>query len=118
MTEVENLNTILKSYDYEIPPFQRDYSWQKEHVEDFWNDAWDSINDDNTNYYFGPIVLVKTKDDLIFKVVDGQQRITTLSILISVIRDISTITENGDVHANTINYLMSDRTREKIPSLK
>jgi len=118
MTEVENLNTILKSYDYEIPQFQRDYSWQKEHVEDFWNDAWDSINDENSNYYFGPIVLVKTKDDLIFKVVDGQQRITTLSILISVIRDISLTTENGDVHANTINYLVSDRTREKIPSLK
>jgi uncharacterized protein with ParB-like and HNH nuclease domain len=118
VTEVENLNTMLKSYDYEIPKYQRNYSWQKEHVEDFWNDACDSIEENNKNYYFGPIVLVKTSDELIFKVVDGQQRITTLSILISVIRDISTSTSNGDVHANSISYLISDRSREKIPSLK
>ena len=63
----------------------RNYSLEKEHVEDFWNDAWDTINENNNNYYFGPMILVKTNQSSTFKIVDGQQRITTLSILISVI---------------------------------
>jgi uncharacterized protein with ParB-like and HNH nuclease domain len=116
VTETEDLNTILQTYQYEIPQFQRNYSWEKEHVEDFWNDAWDTINENNNNYYFGPMILVKTNQSSTFKIVDGQQRITTLSILISVIRDIATKTGNIDVHANTIMYLMNSLKR--IPSLK
>jgi uncharacterized protein with ParB-like and HNH nuclease domain len=118
VTETEDLNTILQSYQYVIPPFQRDYSWQTEHVEDFWNDASDSIKENNDNYYFGPMILVKTNHSSTFKVVDGQQRITTLSILLSVIRDIATQTGNGEVRANTMVYLMNSLKRVKIPSLK
>jgi len=118
MTETEDLNTILQSYQYVIPPFQRDYSWQTEHVVDFWNDASDSIKENNDNYYFGPMILVKTNHSSTFKVVDGQQRITTLSILLSVIRDIATQTGNGEVRANTMVYLMNSLKRVKIPSLK
>ncbi len=117
MTDVENLNSLLKTSNFIIPQFQRNYSWEKEHVEDFWNDAWDSINEKNTNYYFGPIVLVKIKNSSDFKVVDGQQRITTLSILLSVIRDISKITENGEVFQFTGNYLYDDMKKEKTSRL-
>lgn len=75
-----------------VPRFQRGYSWERKHVESFWNDlcqfAKDSGDKDGpTKYFLGPIViLVKSKDEI--AILDGQQRLATATILFCVLRDL------------------------------
>ncbi|MDF1736550.1 MAG: DUF262 domain-containing HNH endonuclease family protein [Minwuia sp.] len=67
---------------FRIPRFQRDYSWKEEHWEDLWSDIQDLINDPGTEaHYMGYLVLQPTPDRS-FDIIDGQQRITTLSLFI------------------------------------
>lgn len=65
---------------YEIPKFQRDYSWEMEHWDDLWQDIR-SLNSDESEHYMGYLVL-QSSDNKNFHVIDGQQRLTTLSILV------------------------------------
>jgi uncharacterized protein with ParB-like and HNH nuclease domain len=78
------LQEIL-STRFVIPKFQREYSWKKEQVEEFWDDCYDYNS--MKNYAFGPMVF-KTNDSYSSLVIDGQQRITTCVILITFLRDI------------------------------
>lgn len=66
---------------YEIPKFQRDYSWENEQWDELWQDIQAVVNGLEPGHYLGYVVL-QTKDDKNFKVFDSQQRITTISILI------------------------------------
>ena len=65
---------------YEVPPFQRDYSWDKEEWEDLWLDLL--ALDQEGDHYMGYLVLQETKEPKKFIIIDGQQRITTISLLI------------------------------------
>ncbi len=72
-----------------IPSYQRRYSWEDEHFQDLWNDL--SNIDSGGSHFFGTIVFMSgthvaggTNE---IDVVDGQQRITTISILLCAIRD-------------------------------
>ena len=76
---------------YEIPKFQRDYSWNSEQWDDLWQDIQSVVQDLEPGHYLGYLVL-QTRDDKNFKVIDGQQRITTISILIlAVIKSLQTL---------------------------
>jgi uncharacterized protein with ParB-like and HNH nuclease domain len=79
-------------YAFEIPPYQRPYAWEKDQAHDLLNDLLDAM--DNTKasggvYFLGSIVLIKSPGSAAAKVVDGQQRLTTLTILLSVLRDLT-----------------------------
>lgn len=71
-----NKSTIdsIKSYKFEIPFYQRAYSWKKQDIEKLISD----INN-KEGHYLGNIVLKKNDDKFI--VIDGQQRLTTIYIL-------------------------------------
>jgi uncharacterized protein with ParB-like and HNH nuclease domain len=99
------LKTLLISQQFKIPQFQRNYSWKKDQLVEFWDDACEAIDEHNTNYFFGPMVLIKNNDLSYFKVVDGQQRLTTVTILISIMKDI--FEEIGDTYhyGKMENYL-------------
>lgn len=79
---------------YQMPEYQRPYSWDKERVEQLWADiseAYKNHQEDNemdANYFLGSLVVVKDKNGA-YDVVDGQQRITTLMILFCVLRDLN-----------------------------
>lgn len=77
---------------FEVPPFQRDYSWDKEE----WEDLWLDLNglDDEGDHYMGYVVLQETKESKNFLIIDGQQRITTISILI--IAAVKLLEDKGD----------------------
>jgi len=67
---------------YHVPPFQRDYSW----TEDEWDDLWQDIlglfeADGEPAHYMGYLVL-QSSDSKRFDIIDGQQRLTTISVLI------------------------------------
>jgi hypothetical protein len=89
----QNVGAIFSDiYELEIPPFQRPYDWEMEHARALLLDLVDALDNQETNgglYFLGSLVLVKTPDKPPSKVIDGQQRLTTLTILLSVLRDLT-----------------------------
>ncbi len=81
MSDFITLNTILgNGKSYMVPIYQRDYSWSKDDWEDLWHDILEIPND--KTHYLGYMVLQPenaSKDS--YWIIDGQQRLTTLSIL-------------------------------------
>jgi len=88
------IKEIFKTNFYEIPKYQRPYVWKKgTQVVDFWEDLIFQYeqeikynNETKTNLFLGTLILNKRKDDK-FLVVDGQQRMTTIFILLVAIRN-------------------------------
>src|SRR6056297_2629476 len=78
-----DVESLLDSSYFHIPRFQRPYSWEDEHVQEFWDDVVANQADD---YFIGSMVVFK-KSKQRFGVVDGQQRLTTITILLCVLRD-------------------------------
>lgn len=79
----KEIQDIFSSGYFQIPRFQRPYSWGREEVENFWNDI---ISDTSDNYFIGSMVVYQTRKPY-FGIVDGQQRLTTITVVLSVIRD-------------------------------
>ena len=69
------------SLKYTVPRFQRDYSWQEEQWEDLWEDVIELSKEKIPSHYMGYLVL-QSSDNINFTVIDGQQRLATISILI------------------------------------
>jgi hypothetical protein len=82
---------------YQVPLFQRDYSWTEENWEDLWQDILGLHRNPNTSHYMGAIVLQNAKEsDQQFTIIDGQQRLATLSIIAIVVIDkIKQLAEKG-----------------------
>ncbi len=67
---------------YSVPAFQRDYSWTEEEWADLWSDIVETTRvDGEPAHYMGYLVL-QTSNGKIFDVIDGQQRLTTLSLIV------------------------------------
>jgi uncharacterized protein with ParB-like and HNH nuclease domain len=66
---------------YEIPKFQRDYTWEIEQWDDLWHDINLLRKNEESDHYMGYVVL-QSSDNKNFQIIDGQQRLTTLSIII------------------------------------
>nr|VFK65329.1 MAG: Uncharacterized conserved protein, contains ParB-like and HNH nuclease domains [Candidatus Kentron sp. TUN] len=67
---------------YRVPPFQRDYAWTSEEWDDLWQDiSPENGGEDRTPHYLGYLVL-QSMDNKRFHIIDGQQRLTTISIII------------------------------------
>ncbi|MEI0567105.1 DUF262 domain-containing protein [Brachyspira pulli] len=76
----------MKNKKFIIPDYQRPYSWDFEKCEILWNDLVDFYEnkiDDNDEYFLGTIVTCKTAEGL--EIIDGQQRITSLTLLLRVL---------------------------------
>jgi len=79
----KSVDDLLKGNIFLIPRFQREYSWESDHVTAFWNDI---IENFNSSYFIGAMVVYKVGRSTL-AVVDGQQRLTTITILLCAIRD-------------------------------
>jgi hypothetical protein len=80
------VGSLLEGKYFQIPRYQRPYSWEQSHLEEFWRDAvQDRTNDEE--FFIGSIVTAKPKNELVNAVVDGQQRLTTITILLCVLRN-------------------------------
>ena len=79
-TDTEDLKELLSNgKSYSVPPYQRDYSWKEEHWDDLWADVC-AVNQFKNTHYMGAIVLQDHRDKS-YSIIDGQQRLATLSIL-------------------------------------
>ena len=91
-----------------IPVYQRAYSWEKEQWETFLNDLIEQIEGQN-NYFFGNILLETLKKDTKYEIIDGQQRITTLTIFIRAILNVLSKRKN-EIILNEFDF----QTKESI----
>ena len=78
---------FTSDYQFTIPSFQRAYTWQTENIEQLVNDLQDACADPDTPYFLGSLILVKDGPTQ-YQVIDGQQRLISLSIIISVLREL------------------------------
>lgn len=118
-------------YVFTIPGYQRPYAWGEEQAEELLGDLVSALGDapvllsDAAPYFLGSIVLIKTEASPEATVVDGQQRLTTLTLLLSAIRATvndaavqtgitKRIYEHGDVvSATQARYRLSLRERDR-----
>lgn len=79
------------SYQFEIPDYQRPYAWTTEQASELFEDLVSAMQDArvtgaNSQYFLGSIVLIKNDREPKASVVDGQQRLSTLTMLFAVLR--------------------------------
>lgn len=90
-----------------IPPYQRRYSWEEKNWKDLWNDLIELKEEDS--HFFGSIVFMikppETGKKNIREISDGQQRITTISILLCAIRDFLKKKNKKDLAKTIEEYL-------------
>lgn len=101
-TSTVSLSDIIgNGKTYTVPPYQRDYSWEKDHWEDLWNDIV-SVKESNNFHYMGSIVLQNIGDKK-YHVIDGQQRFSTLTLIVlAIINKLNTLIKNEiEVENNT-----------------
>ena len=88
-TEAKLLAFIKKSPQFVIPIYQRTYSWTEKECRQLWDDILRTgSNDDITTHFFGSIVYIEKGLSQVISqspllVIDGQQRLTTVTLLIT-----------------------------------
>lgn len=91
LAEDYQLAKVFKGdFAYRIPSYQRPYSWEKGHAEELFSDIHGFSEEGSADGYFlGSIVLIKEDKKPAAEVIDGQQRLTTLSILICCLAELA-----------------------------
>jgi uncharacterized protein with ParB-like and HNH nuclease domain len=83
---------FTSKFEYHIPSYQRPYAWEKEQAETLFDDLLDFYRNQpkDDNYFLGSIVLIKEDDENkpLSYVIDGQQRLTSLTIFLSVVASV------------------------------
>jgi hypothetical protein len=90
----------------QMPHYQRSYSWGEKEALELLNDILEAV-DENTAHFIGAIVLIEGQTRGVLEIVDGQQRLTTLTILFCVLRDL----ESDPEEAARIHNLIADPHR-------
>ncbi len=100
-----SISTILNDF-YAVPDFQREYVWEQEHVEKLLQDILDEFYDEEgrqvegPEYFLGSVVACKD-DNGILQLIDGQQRMTTIYLVLCAARD--ALNESGEKPPDWLN---------------
>ncbi|GAA7183196.1 hypothetical protein HpBGD63_14450 [Helicobacter pylori] len=101
--ELLDLDGVVEKGVFEIPSYQRGYAWQKEQLEDFWNDLEHVSKLGDKFHYMHSLTLRELENELessAFEIIDGQQRLATSLILLGLL---AKITQNKDPKYSLIN---------------
>lgn len=81
---------------YRIPRFQRDYSWTDDEWEDLWADILGTIQEGGEPAHYMGYLVLQSQDEKSFDVIDGQQRLTTLTIIVlAVLKNLQRLVEDN-----------------------
>ncbi|KOF56113.1 hypothetical protein AGR56_04105 [Clostridium sp. DMHC 10] len=97
-----------------IPEYQRPYSWEKENCEQLFDDIYESNRDNE--YFLGTIILQELESigtGKKYAIIDGQQRITTLQILLACLRDC--VTDAQFKSSNQCKIFQKENLADGIP---
>ncbi len=101
-------NEEKKAESFFIPSYQRGYRWTEQQVKELLEDIWEFICKKNKDefYCLQPIVVKKNKEDILkWDVIDGQQRLTTIFIILKILAD--------KIESDSKTFSLSYETREK-----
>lgn len=99
---------------FTVPEYQRGYKWDRKNFEDLWADL-QRIGDRVNKHYLGNIILLGEEGDDEFEIVDGQQRMVTISILMMAIRDSQNVHDPEDKRIDDIiNCYPSNKTQRRL----
>ncbi|MGL2378887.1 DUF262 domain-containing protein [Helicobacter pylori] len=101
--ELLDLDGVIEKGVFEIPSYQRGYAWQKEQLEDFWNDLEHVSKLGDKFHYMHSLTLRGLENEFeysAFEIIDGQQRLATSLILLGLL---AKITQNKDPKYSLIN---------------
>lgn len=126
-----SIKALFGSDDYVIPIYQRNYEWGEPQITQLIQDIVDyilksKVSENNPKYYIGSLIAYERKLEggVIYETIDGQQRLTTLTILLNVIKkEYSTIDlswykklnlsfDSRKVASNTLSYLFNGESLE------
>ena len=111
MTELITIAELIGKGSFCIPEYQRGYRWTQDEVEKLLNDIYE-FNADGTEaneyYCLQPIVVKKIKDE--YRIVDGQQRITTISLILGAIPVSENLQKDSKI---TIKYEVTDNNLDQ-----
>lgn len=101
--ELQLVSIFSDSFRFEIPDYQRPYAWTTEQTGELLDDLLYALGDvehvsDASPYFLGSIVIIKNGSDPRAQIVDGQQRITTLTILFCVLRELASEDYKRTIH--------------------
>jgi len=120
MLAVQGTFRALMTQDrqFRVPLYQRHYRWKTNQQEDLWQDIIEqyralAAGSDIPRHFIGSIVAVEREPDPLhdfrnFRVVDGQQRLTTLSVAIAALRDVAALDDTGQFDRLNKKYLVND----------
>lgn len=95
---------------YRIPRFQRDYSWGEDQWEDLWLDILGTIKEGGEPAHYMGYLVLQSDNDKTFNVIDGQQRLTTLSIIVlAAMKNLQRLIDTGQD---------TERTRQRLEQLR
>ena len=101
--ELQLVSIFSDSYRFEIPKYQRSYAWTTEQTGELLDDLLHAMGhvenvSDASPYFLGSIVIIKNGSNPRAQIVDGQQRITTLTILFCVLRELASEDNKRTIH--------------------
>jgi Protein of unknown function DUF262 len=103
---------------HEIPPYQRPYAWTPDEAKQLYVDLREAVEASNDEPYFlGSVVLIRPQGELVGQVVDGQQRLTTLTILAAVLRDIA-VDKNEKEALGSVVYIEPNQFRAQVEAVR
>jgi hypothetical protein len=103
---------------HEIPPYQRPYAWTSDQALQLIEDLREAMNSGaDEPYFLGSIVLIRPPKELVGQVVDGQQRLTTLTILAAVLRDLEKDQDAREAIAGTV-YIKPNPYKKQVESVR
>ena len=111
-----SIKALLSNDQYLIPLYQRNYAWQEAHLRQLIQDVWDS-HESNRDYYIGTLVAYRRPDGT-YETVDGQQRLTTLTIIMCAIQhEMSTTVDTSWYKGINLSYEFRKESTETLTAL-
>lgn len=88
---VQSLQALLGAQRFSVPDFQRNYAWEETQIDEFWNDIEYLATADRDSHFIGSVITYQGDAEGLnaasTELIDGQQRMTTIYMLLSLIRD-------------------------------
>ena len=98
---------------YTIPIYQRNFAWGTEQIEQLISDVHDAMTDGDDNYFLGNLIVTERDSKAIdYEVIDGQQRLTTLYLLLTYLQNSGQAVP--DTHRDRLRYQSRPRSTDAL----
>lgn len=116
--DIKGIGKMIKEEQLKVPIYQRPFSWKEKHVNELFTDLKEAILNNDDEYFLGTIVLTRAEDNSLLEIVDGQQRITTITIFFSTYLQLITDTKGKETVRSDYLSRWDKRLGDNVPKLE